>query len=81
MSVLASYRNCRRMGLSEPLDRKVFEALPSLTFEDVKAAQEQWVKDRTYTYAILGRSADLDMNYLKTLGTVKRVSLEDIFGY
>ena len=81
MGVLRSYRNCRRLGLSEPLDRKVFETLPSLTLDDVKAVQEQWVKGRTYTYAILGDIKDLDLAYLKTLGPVKVVSLEDIFGY
>ena len=80
-AVLRAYRNCRRMGLKEPLDRKVFEELPALTLDDVKAAQQEWVKGRTYTYAILGRSADLDQAYLSTLGPVKKVSLEDIFGY
>ena len=80
-SVLWAYRNCRRMGLSEPTDKAVFEALPGLTLADVKAAQEKWVKGRTYTYAILGDIKDLDVNYLKTLGPVKTVSLEDIFGY
>ena len=80
-NVLWSYRNCRRMGLNEPLDRAVFEALPSLTFADVKAAQEQWVKDRTYAYAILGDIKDLDTDYLKTLGPIKIVTLEEIFGY
>ena len=81
IGVLRAYRNCRRMGLSEPLDREVFKALPSLTLADVKATQEQWVKGRTYTYAILGDIKDLDLDYLKTLGPVKIVSLEDIFGY
>ena len=81
MRVLSEYRYCRRMGLDEPLDKAVFKALPSLTLADVKAAQEQWVKDRTYTYAILGDIKDLDLNYLKTLGPVKTVALEDIFGY
>jgi len=80
-SVLWEYRNCRRMGLDEPLDKAVFEALPGLTLEDVKAAQQQWIKGRTYTYAILGDPADLDMAYLRSLGPVKTVTLEDIFGY
>ena len=81
MNVLRAYRNCRRLGLDEPLDREVFAALPELTLNDVKAIQEQWVKGRTYTYAILGDIKDLDTEYLKTLGPVKVVSLEDIFGY
>jgi predicted Zn-dependent peptidase len=79
--VLWAYRSCRRMGLDEPLDRKVFEALPSITLDDVKAAQEQWVKDRKYTYAILGDIKNLDVEFLKTLGPVKEVSLEEVFGY
>ena len=81
MSVLNSYRSCRRLGLEQPLDQDIFKALPSLTLADVKAAQEQWVKGRTYTYAILGDIADLDLGYLKTLGPVQVVSLEDVFGY
>lgn len=80
-SVLWAYRNCRRMGLSEPTDKAVFQALPNLTLADVKAVQEQWVKDRNYTFAILGDIKDLDMDYLKTLGPVKTVTLEEIFGY
>ena len=79
--VLRAYRSCRRMGIEEPTDKAVFEALPNLTLDDVKAAQEQWVKGRVYTYAILGDIKDLDVNFLKTLGPVKTVSLEDIFGY
>ena len=79
--VLWAYRRCRRMGLDEPLDREVFKALPDITLADVKAAQEQWVKGRSYTYAILGDIKNLDVDYLKTLGPVKIVSLEDIFGY
>ncbi|MBO4476160.1 MAG: insulinase family protein [Bacteroidales bacterium] len=79
--VLWAYRKCRRMGIPEPLDKAVFEALPSLTLADVKAAQEQWIKDRTYTYAILGDPSDVDMAFLKTLGPVRIITLEDIFGY
>ncbi len=79
--VLWAYRSCRRMGLTEPLDKAVFEALPALSLSDVKACQQQWVKDRIYTYAVLGDPADIDMAYLKTLGPVKTLTLEDVFGY
>ena len=80
-NVLDMYLDCKDKGLAEPLDRQLFESLGSLTLADVKAAQEKWVKGRPYTYAILGDIADLDMTYLKTLGPVKVVSLEEIFGY
>ena len=81
MSVLNTYRDCRRLGLSEPTDKAVFEAVQGMTLEDVKAAQQKWVAGRNYVYAILGDPADLDQNFLKTLGPVKVVSLEEVFGY
>ena len=52
-----------------------------MTLADVKSTQEQWVKDRTYQYCILGDIKDLDMNFLRTLGPVRTVSQEEIFGY
>ncbi|MCQ2144792.1 MAG: insulinase family protein [Bacteroidales bacterium] len=80
-AVLSTYRSCRELGLDEPLDKQVFETLQGMTLEDVVATQQKWVKGRDYTYAILGDIKDLDVAYLKTLGDVKIVSLEDIFGY
>ncbi len=80
-AVLQSYIECRDLGLTEPLDREVYEAVQNMTLEDVKAVQQEWVKDRKYTYAILGDIKDLDTKYLSTLGPVKTVSLEEIFGY
>ncbi len=81
VSVLESYINCRDLGISEPLDREIFEKVQNMTLEDVKKVQAEWVKDRSYTYAILGDIKDLDVKYLRTLGPVRKVSLEEIFGY
>ena len=80
-NILSSYRTAREMGVTEPRSKKVFENLPALTLADVKATQEKWVKDRTYCYGILGDIKNLDTDYLKTLGTVEVLTLEDIFGY
>ena len=79
--VLWNYLNDRDLGLSESLDRQIFEAVQTMTLEDVKAIQEKWVKGRCYTYGILGDKKDIDISYLKTLGPVKEVSPEEIFGY
>ena len=47
-NILRSYQNARDMGITEPRSKKIYEKLPELTLEDVKATQEKWVKDRTY---------------------------------
>jgi len=79
--VLWSYRSARELGLNEPRDKQIFEVIQNLTLDDVAATQQQWVKDRTYDFAILGRTKDLDIKYLKTLGDVEYVSSEEMFGY
>ena len=80
-NILYSYSNTREMGLTEHRSKKIYEILQTLTLEDVKAAQDKWVEGRTYSYGILGDIKDLDTKYLRTLGPVSTLSLEEIFGY
>ena len=79
--VLNSYLAAKDLGLTEPLAKTVFESLDKLSLDDLSATQRKWIKDRTYVYGILGDNTDLDMDFLKTLGPVHSLTLEDIFGY
>ena len=80
-SVLYAYLNAEELGLTEPREKQVFEKVGAMTMDDLLAIHARWIKGRTYLYTILGDPKDLDMNFLKTLGPVKVVSLEEIFGY
>lgn len=76
-----AYINAQDLGDDHDTRRDVFEALPSLTLEDIVNFQKENVKGRTYYYCILGDIEDLDMDYLKKLGKVVVLTQEDIFGY
>jgi len=80
-SVLNSYLSDKELGLDEPMDKLIFDKLQGMTLQDLMGIQQKYVKDRTYVYGILGDPDDLDMDFLRTLGPVERLSLEDIFGY
>jgi predicted Zn-dependent peptidase len=80
-NILNSYLDTRELGLTEHRSKKMYEVLQTLTLEDVKETQKKWVEGRTYHYGILGDIKDLDTDYLSTLGPVKTISLEEIFGY
>lgn len=75
-----SYINARDLGLDTDSRIAVYQALPEITLDDVKAFQEKNVKGRTYYYAILGDTADLDMEALSKLGKVVVLTTEEIFG-
>ena len=80
-AVLYSYLTAREYGLDEPRSKRVYAEIGDLTMDDLVATHAQWIQGRTYTYGILGDPKDLDMAYLKTLGPLRQVSLEEIFGY
>lgn len=76
-----NYIHAQDMGDDHDTRREVFEALPSMTLEDIVKFQKDKVKGRTYYYCILGDVEDLDMDALRKLGKVIVLTQEDIFGY
>ncbi len=76
-----SYIHAQDLGDDHDTRREVFEALPSLTLEDIVKFQQENVKGCTYYYCILGDIEDLDMDALSKLGKVVVLTPEQIFGY
>ena len=81
MNVLWSYLEYEKFGLKEDPNKTIYEGIKELTLEDVVKFQQESIKGRPYTYCILGDKDDLDMKYLRSLGKVKFLSQEEIFGY
>ncbi|MDO5663987.1 MAG: insulinase family protein [Bacteroidia bacterium] len=80
-NVLWSYINAQDLGLKVDRRKELYEKAPRMTLNDIKAFQEGWVKDRKYTYYILGKEANLDLKALEKYGSIQRVSQEELFGY
>ena len=79
--ILFDYLNAKQMGYNTDKRKEIFEKVAGFTFEDVKAFQQQYVKDRTYTYYILGDIKDLDIKSLESIGKITKLSQSEIFGY
>ena len=81
MDILWSYLEQEKFGLKEDINKTLYEGIQSLTLDDVVKFQQEFIKGRAYTYCILGDKHDLDMKYIGTLGKIKYLSQEEIFGY
>lgn len=81
INVLYSFLDLEDLGLTEDRDKAVFDKVQDMTLADVKAAQQKWVKDRTYVYGLLGDKSGFDMDFARSLGPVTELTLEEIFGY
>ncbi len=69
------------MGLDYDIDSKVYEELPKLYLFDIVDFEKETMAGKPYRYLILGDEKELDMDRLQKIAPVKRVSLEEIFGY
>ena len=79
--ILWNYLEAQEFGYDTDQRKEIFEKVPTLTMIDVKAFQEQYVKNKPYTYCVLGNISELDKSVLNKLGKVKILSQKEIFGY
>ncbi|MDR2286626.1 MAG: insulinase family protein [Prevotellaceae bacterium] len=80
-AVLWSYLRAKEFGYDYDSRKDVFEKVKDMNLANVKAFQEKYVKNRSYTYCILGDTIDMDINFLNSLGKVQKLTQEKIFGY
>ena len=81
MRLIEAYLAAKRLGIDYDINEKVYKALPSLTLQDLVKFEKENVAGKPWRYVILGDEKELDMDALKKIGPIKRLSLEDIFGY
>ncbi|MBP5527823.1 MAG: insulinase family protein [Bacteroidales bacterium] len=79
--IISSYLNCERMGWKEPLTKQNFQAYQKMTMSDLVNFQKQYIKGQKKFYLILGKESEIDFNKLAKFGTVKKLTLDEIFGY
>jgi predicted Zn-dependent peptidase len=79
--ILWNYMDAKEFGYTTDSRKESFEKIQALTLDDVKTFQQQYVKDKPFTYCILGDIKDLDINALNALGKVTILKQEELFGY
>lgn len=80
-NILWSYVNAQDLGESVDSRIKLYNDVQTMSLKDVVDFQKKWIKNRTYTYCILGDEKELDMESLEKIGPIQRLTQEDIFGY
>ena len=80
-NILWSYIYAQDMGMNVDKRIKQYNDVQKMTLQDVIGFQKKWMKDRTYTYCILGDKKELDMEALKTIAPIEELTQEEIFGY
>lgn len=80
--IINAYLAAQKLNMEEPLNKMIYEKLPSLTLQDINKFEAINVKSKAMRYIILGNESELDTDALKKIAPViKRLTLKDIFGY
>jgi predicted Zn-dependent peptidase len=79
--VLSSYYWYKQMGLNSDPNEQTYNALPTMTLQDIVDFEQKNIAKKPYRYIILGDEKDLDMESLSKIAPIKRLTTEEIFGY
>ena len=80
-AILFDYLSALDFGWDHDKRKDLFDKAQKWTLEDVKKFQQQYVKDKKYTYCVLGDEKDLNQEIVDKYGTLQKLTLEEIFGY
>lgn len=79
--IIYNYLNAKNLGLNDDIRKKMYETVDKITMTDVKKFHQNYFSGKPYTYAIVASEKRVSMDDMKKLGEVKKLSLEEIFGY
>ena len=80
-AVIWSYFDARDKGLDRDLMQTIYEGVGKLTLSDLLALQQQYIKARHHNYSIVADRTRVDMDVVRSLGSINEVDIKDICGY
>ena len=79
--VISAYLTAKRRGLDYDLNRKIYEQLPAVTLKSIADFEQQQMARKPYRYILLGDEKELDIPALQQQAPIRRLTLEEVFGY
>ena len=79
--ILFDYINAQKFGLLVDVRKDIYNKVSTMTFENVKAFQDTKIKNKPTSILVLGKKDLLDIKTLEKYGTIKYLTMKDVFGY
>lgn len=80
-AIAFTYLSALEKGINYDERQKTFDVLDKLTLDDLKAFHEQNIANKPVIYCIVGSENKIKADDLAKYGEVKKLSLEEVFGY
>jgi predicted Zn-dependent peptidase len=80
-SILFNYETARKRGLDHDVRKDVYEGVQKATLADVEKFQQENLKNSKYNVVLIGSKDKINFRDLQKYGTVKQLTLDELFGY
>ncbi|MGB5006504.1 MAG: insulinase family protein [Ferruginibacter sp.] len=79
--IIFNYLAAQRKGLKEDIRKSIYTAVDKIGYNELKKFHTDNLANKAYTYCIVASDKKLPEDEMKKYGELKRLSLEEIFGY
>lgn len=79
--IIFRYLAAQQLGLKDDIRKQVYNNVDKISMADVKNFHNTYFSGKPYTYALVASEKKVNMEDLKKIGEVKKISLEELFGY
>ncbi len=79
--IIFNYLAAQRKGLNEDIRKTTYTAVDKIGYNELKKFHSEYIANKPYTYAIVASEKKLSIDDMQKFGEVKKLSLEEIFGY
>ena len=79
--IIFNYLAAQQLGLNDDNRKAIYQNVDAVTMNDVKSFHSKYFSGKPYTYAIVASEKKLPMADMQKLGEVKKITLEELFGY
>lgn len=79
--IIYNYLAAQQKGLNYDIRTKIYNSIDKIGFNDLKNFHGKYIANKPYTYSIVASEKKLSADDMKKIGEVKKISLEEIFGY
>jgi predicted Zn-dependent peptidase len=79
--IIFSFLNAEKKGFDRDVRKDIYESLNNINLKDVEQLHKSDLADKPYTYCIVASDKKVKSDALAKIGEVKKLTLEEIFGY
>jgi predicted Zn-dependent peptidase len=79
--IIFNYLTAQQKGLNSDIRKTTYAAVDKIGYNELKKFHSDYLANKPYTYCVVASDKKLSEDAMKKYGELKRLNLEEIFGY